>query len=127
MSRFIYINGDYINSNQVVRTERRGEYLGVYLKNEKYERIHDKYRVYEEEINGEDFIVQVIPCVKPLYVNYREDADKIVERPIYYLGLCASGYVRPLDIYGYEGVMFADDASNYLGLYDTKDGYEKET
>lgn len=62
-----------------------------------------------------DFITQVISCTKILYARYRGSDGKCFDCPVYYLALCADGCIRPLDVN--VDVCFADDASNYVGLY----------
>ena len=119
MSRFERISGRYINVDKIRcywREGERGECIAVELDDGGMLREHDVRRMIERCIDGVFHIVQIIPCIKPLYARYTEDG-KEVESPIYYLGLCASGHARPLDICGADGVGFADESCNYVGLY----------
>ncbi len=119
MSRFEEINGLNVNIDKIRcfwREGECGETLVVELDNGKRIRRHDERKAIQMSIEGESHVVQVIPCIKPLYARYTEEG-KEMEYPIYYLGLCADGYARPLDVYGDVGMIFADEACNYIGLY----------
>lgn len=120
MARFENVAGTTINVDKIkayYRMSTDRNVLVVELENREVYKAHDKHCCLEKRLDGSDFITQVIPCPKPLCARYREDDGKEYGYPVYYLGLCADGYVRPLDICGGDGICFADDASNYVGLY----------
>lgn len=120
VSRFEMICNTYVNVDRIRSFWREGEkreILVVELDDGQVLKERDERCVCENNINGYEHIIQIIPCIKPLYVRYRGEGGKEYEYPIYYIGLCASGYVRPLDVCGADEIFFADDASNFVGLY----------
>lgn len=128
MNRFEEIGNVNVNIDKIrcfYREGERGENIIVELDDGRRVKAHDKRKIIEGFIRGDSHIIQVIPCVKQLYARYIENGKEF-ECPIYYLGLCADGYVRPLDVYGMENMMFADDVGNYIGLYSETLEEEKE-
>lgn len=119
MARFEHIGNTMVNVDKIRTCYRKiGEpdVLIVELDNGETCEAYDKKHVAEENLEGSSFIVQVIPCSKPLYARYCDENEEF-DCPVYYLALCADGYVRPLSMCEGEGMDFADDAGNYVGLY----------
>ena len=119
MSRFAKIGIRNVNIDKIRCYWNEGEAyddIVVQLDDGKTIRAHDERSIAEGDIIGRNHITQIIPCIKTLYARYEIDGNE-VEYPVYYLGLCADGFVRPLDVCGYDGVGFADESRNYIGLY----------
>lgn len=129
MARFEKIGDTYVNVDKIRcfwREGEKGEFLAVELDDGQVLRTRDvRYGLLEEQISGSEHIVQVIPCVKPLYVRYRNEYREIYESPIDYIALCANGDIRPLETCGMDGILFFDDMSNYVGLFCEKLEEEK--
>ena len=118
MSRFKEIGSTYVNIDKIETFWRDDKnVLTVELDDGQTLRTRDVMHALENSIIGYDYIVQVIPCIKPLYIRYKGENEKKYESPIYYMGLCASGDVRPLEVCGVDIVCFADDMSNFIGIY----------
>lgn len=120
MVRFEKIGNTYVNVDKIRsfwRDSTKDEILVVKLDDGDVLRTHDERSGWQNAISGYEHIVQVIPCIKPLYVRYRGEDGNECESPVYYMGLCASGDIRPLEICGADMVYFADDMSNFIGLY----------
>lgn len=120
MARFEWIGNTMVNVDKVRTCYRKvdePDVLIVELDNGEVCKHPGKSCWMEEQIEGGSFIAQVIPCPKLLYARYKEDDGREYDYPVYYLALCADGYVRPLDIAGCDGVCFADDADNFVGLF----------
>ena len=118
MARFIEVAGTHLNVDKIksyYHTFNCGKpILCVKTDDGNVHYETDRGCLMEESLRGNDFIVQVIPCVKPLYARY-EEAESICEYPVDYLGLCADGTVRPLGVFG-NGVQFCDKTGNFIGL-----------
>ncbi len=129
MVRFEKIGDTYVNVDKIrcFWREENGKVLAVELDDGQVLRTRDvRYGLLEERISGSGHIVQVIPCVKPLYVRYRGEAREIYESPVDYIALCANGDIRPLETCGMDGMLFFDEMSNYVGLFCGKLEEEKE-
>ncbi len=119
MARFEHIGKTMVNVDKIRACYRRAgepDVLIVELDNGETCEAYDKYHVVERNLEGSNFITQVIPCTKPLYARYQDEYEDF-DCPIYYLALCADGCVRPLDACTGEWIDFADDTGNYAGLY----------
>mgnify|MGYP001064870163 CR=1 FL=1 len=120
MSRFEMVGNIYVNVDKIRlfwREGEEGEILAVELDNGKVLRTHDERGGWQNTISGYEHIVQIMPCTKPLYMRYRGESGEILESPVYYVGVCADGCVRPLEVCGADEIFFADDISNFVGLY----------
>ncbi len=123
MSRFVTVyskfeNGEVtINTDKVEKLWRIGNKstLHVCLCNGHTMEVLDERHDIERAIEGRDRVVQVIPPTYPLYARYEGDEKGDIERPIRYLGLCANGDVRPLELCN-DGLCFADEADDFVGL-----------
>ncbi len=107
-----------VNVDKVAKFWRvlgRNDILRLQLDNGETMDVLDKHFTVERELEGRDHVVQVIPPTYPLYARYEGDEKGDIERPIRYLGLCANGDVRPLELCN-DGLCFADEADDFIGL-----------
>ncbi|WP_313132801.1 hypothetical protein [Anaerocolumna sp.] len=122
MAQFEYINGSHINKDIIKEfyqtTDRK---VVIKYKDGTSEKVPDSYLNF---LSGENFIIQVIPCVKTLYAAFGKNGDIVGEDTVYYLGLCADGNVRGL-ICNENYFEIADTVSNFVGLFETSQ-YKEE-
>lgn len=116
MARFEYIDGSYINLEFIKEFyETNGSKISIKYKDGTKEMVSTGYL---SSLSGEDFITQVIPCVKPLYAAYSDNGSVVDEDIVHYLGLCSDGSVRGLVLS--DGIFeTANTVSNFIGLYET--------
>lgn len=120
MARFESVGNTTVNIDKIrtyYKIAAEPDTLIVELDNGETYRARDKFGYLEDCLEGNNFVVQVIPCSKPLYAWYKDDEGEH-SRPVHYLGLCANGCVRPLDVRDSENIGFADEACNYTGLHE---------
>jgi len=91
--------------------------LRVQLDNGETVDVLDGDSMIERLLEGREHIVQVFPVVHPLYATYKGDEKSDIERPIRYMGLCANGEVRPLELCS-DGLCFADDVDDFIRLHE---------
>lgn len=116
MSRFETVGGHVVNVEKIKKMWRDAfKHLYVEFDNGDVMDVRDERYIYERAIGGRDHVVQVIPPTYPLYARYEGDEKGDIERPIRYLGLCANGDVRPLELCN-DGLCFADEADDFIGL-----------
>ena len=116
MTQFKYIGGNYINEDFIKEFfETTGRQVLITYKDGTKEMVSTGYL---SSLSGEDFITQVIPCVKPLYAAYSDNGSVVDEDIVHYLGLCSDGSVRGLVLS--DGIFeTANTVSNFIGLYET--------
>lgn len=117
MSRFETVGGHMVNVERVKKMWRdeSNKCLYVELDGGHVMDVRDERHDIERAIEGRDRVVQVIPPTYPLYARYEGDEKGDIERPIRYLGLCADGRIRPLELCN-DGLFFADEADDFIGL-----------
>jgi hypothetical protein len=100
MSRFVDVNGVRTNVDFVESfwQAKDGE-LRVYLRAGDVEKVPPKQAgLVLQQLSGEDHVVQVFPAAFPVYAVYRnEDEGGYFADPVYYLALCADGYIRGVE------------------------------
>lgn len=76
---------------------------------------------------GNDRIIQIIPCAKPMVAVYRpcNDDCEYYFSWVYYIGLNEEGLIVPIDLL--DGFLqSADDISNFSGAWYGPEGLEDE-
>ena len=123
MSRFAYVEGqEYINTEEIVRwypAVRGGNHFIFIEYKDGATSSHPRTSYTEEELEGSNYIVQVIPCHNELYSVWRTGDNEYCSSGILYLGLTASGELKPLDMA--DGYFCVTNDSNFLGIYQLQD------
>ncbi len=120
MSRFVSLGAFAVNADKVRRFWRVSDYehiLKLELDDGRILDVTDGYFAYENALEGREHIIQVFPVAYPLYATYKGDERSDIERPIRYMGLCANGEVRPLELCS-DGLCFADDTDDFIELHE---------
>ena len=94
MSRFVNVNGRYINTD-LVRSFHIMEdgSLRAVLFNDFVSVPGSKVEEAIRDLRGENHIVQVFPVVAPVYAVYKDGEDYFADS-VHYLALCADGSIR---------------------------------
>jgi hypothetical protein len=98
MSRFVDVRGRYINAD-LVRSfwQTKDGSLHVELTEDEQEIVPGTQAGYTmSQLMGENYIVQVIPTVAPVYAVYK-DEEEYFTIPVHYLALCADGSIRGVE------------------------------
>lgn len=115
MSRFVSINGEYLNMDMIASARKVGKDRACVVLKDGTERIVHSCEL--DAFDSRNKIIQVIPVSSPLYVIY-ETEDAASEVIIYYLGLTELGELRPLILVSDQYFDFADNAEGYLGMHE---------
>ena len=98
MSRFVNVNGRYINA-EFVRSFwlTKDGALHVELSENKQEIVPGTQAGYRmKQLTGDGYIVQVFPTVAPAYAVYKDEEEYFAD-PVHYLALCADGSIRGVE------------------------------
>lgn len=97
MSRFVNVNGRYINTD-LVRSFHIMEdgTLRAVLFNDFVSVPGSKVEEAIRDLRGERHIIQVFPTAQPLYAVYKAEGEYFAEL-VSYLALCADGEIRGLE------------------------------
>lgn len=116
MSRFVNVNGRYINTD-LVRSFHIMEdgTLRAVLFNDFVSVPGSKVEEAIRDLRGENHIVQVFPVVAPVYAVYKDGEDYFADS-VHYLALCADGSIRGVECCdGWFDTI--SESGNYEGLY----------
>ena len=71
---------------------------------------------------GQYHVVQVIPCVAPLYEVYSKDSrdEEFFCNRLHFVGLCADGEVRALTLTEGRFEVVGDNVKNFCGIIPEK-------
>lgn len=116
MSKFVMVNGEYVNTDMVMSARKLGKDRASVVLKDGTERI--THSVELDAFDSRNKIVQVIPVQVPLFVIF-ETEDAVTEEVINYLALTESGEIRPLILTSSQYFDFADDGEGYLGMHES--------
>lgn len=117
MNRFVDIGGTRTNVDSVSNywmSKAKSLHL-VFTNNEAKTVPHPSAKMVLEDLNGKNHIVQIIPCQFPIYAVWQEEDNSHFAVPVHFLGLCADGEMRGLQLF--EGYFDIIGDGNFLGLY----------
>lgn len=124
MSRFVDVRGKRINMDTVAQYWRTPNGT-IYIEFTNGESENVPYSDFQmEQLDGEDFVVQVVPVTEPIYHVWKDEDNQYWATPVHYLGVCADGVVKALDnVGGYfeatidaDGIYYKCQLSQYPGI-----------
>lgn len=133
MNRFVEIKGKRINMDTIAQYWPIQNDT-IYIEFTNGESITVPYSNFlMEQLDGDDFVTQVIPVTEPLYHVWQDENEQYWATPVHYLGVCANGIVKALDnVGGYfeatldgYGIYYKCQLDQYPGIQ-IDDGEESE-
>lgn len=96
MSRFVDVIGKRINMDAVARYwPTANKTIRIEFTNGECENVPFSNFLLQQ-LDGEDFVVQIIPVTEPIYYVWQDENKQYWAFPIHYLGVCANGLVKAL-------------------------------
>lgn len=96
MSRFVDVMGKRINMDTIAQYWRtRNDTICIEFTNGESENVPFSNFLLNQ-LDGEDFVVQIIPVTEPIYYVGQDENKQYRASPIHYLGVCANGMVKAL-------------------------------
>ena len=133
MSRFVEVNGVYINVDSIkCYYQDTNDRLHIEFADSTEKNFYPNNVEYTmEELSGSGHVVQVIPVTGPMYAVYEnKEPGTYFAVPVYYLALCADGEIRSVECYDgkfecggygdyYKGLYHKDQLEQFPGAIDS--------
>lgn len=118
MSRFIDLNGEFVNVDFIRRAWKKREKRVVFEMDDGQEIGFDTPipEYYLEELSGKNHIVQIIHPKIKMYDVFRNDDGTFDAYQSIFLAICSDGEVRSVG-FGDGYIDFAETCSNYEGVF----------